>query len=136
MEILVSISTRTGQFKSPLFPHGVQHAMLVVQGPESLQDLRDSHCKGYLDPILKWIGSIHLHGTNIPNHLYESLKKNFATNIGDANTNADFIERGESCVEMSAVFSNMPFYHTHQIYGRDALQELTKDLTLPDAWQD
>ena len=136
MEILVTISTRSGTLNSPLVNLGTQCMTLIIHGPESVQELRDTHCKKYIDPVMKWLDSIRLYGTGILPERFEDLMRDFAICFGNANTHGIIWDRGDSCVEFTMVFTNMPMYRGGRVHDHESLQYLTRDLTLSPAWQD
>lgn len=136
MEILVSISTRHGVLVSPLFPRGQKNASLIIHGPCSVQDLRDTSCKNYVEPVVKWLDSIRLEGTGILPERFDELMHEFAICFSNANTHGIIYEQGVACVEFTMVFSNLPVYTRWKIYDYETLQELTKDLTLSEAWSE
>lgn len=140
MEILVSVSTRTGSLDSPIWNPsgrvGFEHksATLIVHGPESVQDLRSTNCKNYIEPMIKWLSSITLEGSALSGPVYDEMLEHFAICLSDANTYGVIREWGPACVEMTMIFTNLPVHYGGMIYRLDSLRDLTKDITLPDAW--
>lgn len=134
MELLVSVSTRSGRLVSPLESFGNQYMGLIVHGPESVQELRETNCKNYSEFIMKWLSSIRLVSSSIHSEKFDELMRDFAICFSDANTHGIIHDLGHDCVELTMIFTNMPMYHGGRIHSRESLQFLTRALTLQ--WQD
>lgn len=137
MKLLVSLSTKTGQFTSPFFTP-TQHATLLVEMKEhSVQDLRDSHhACGLTWPVLKWLDSVRLEDTPFSADTWERELQEFAARILDANTCGRIWDRGDHCFEYTMVFSNLPVCPGGQVYSLEQLKTLTKNHTLSKAWSE
>lgn len=136
MQLLVSLSTRCGQFTSPLFAPSSDVRLLILMR-ESVQELRESNntC-GLCLPMAKWLDAIRLQGSRIGPERFDDIMQEFSLDIQDANTRGIIWDRGEECLEATAVFSNLPIYKgSIKVLTLAELTELTKDLTLSEAWQ-
>lgn len=144
MELLVTMSTRKGQFFSPLWKlHGQEYGQhliyLMIQMPETVQQLRDSNDNcGMQLPMAKLLDSIRLRGSGVLPERFDDLMRDFCMDIGTANTRGIIWDRGDECIELTCVFLNN---ETHvldhkTVYDLPALINLTEDLTLSEAWQD
>lgn len=144
MELLVTMSTRKGKFYSPLWKwHGQEYGQhliyLMIQMPESVQELRDSDdCCGMQLPMAKLLDSIRLRDSGVGPEMFDDLMSEFCMNVGDANTRSVIWDRGDECIELTCIFlNNDTFVRDHKtVYDLPALINFTKDLTLSKAWQD
>lgn len=135
MKILVSISVSSGELVSPLFPR-TKYASLIIRGPETVQDLREADCSVYRESLCKWLASITLENSVIHPECFDKLISDFAIRLGDANTFGTIWPREQALIELTAVFTNMEVRSCVLPHNVDSLKELTKGITLPDAWQD
>lgn len=144
MELLVTMSTRKGQFFSPVWKwHGQEYGQhliyLMIQMPETVQELREScDCCGMQLPMAKLLDSIRLVGSGVGPEMFDRLMRDFCMTIGDANTRGIIWQVEDECIELTCVFLNN---ETHvldykTVYDLSALINFTKDLTLSEAWQD
>jgi len=137
MELLVSLSTKTGQFTSPFFTPR-KHATLMLEMPgHTVQMLRDSNnACGLTWPVLKWLDAVRLEDTVFVPDTWERELHEFACRLIDANTYGRIWDRGEACFEYTMVFSNLPVYSGGELYTLERLKSLTKNHTLSKAWSD
>lgn len=137
MELLISLSTKTGQFTSPFFTPR-KHATLILEMPDhSVQDLRNSpHACGLTWPVLKWLDAVRLEDTVFVPDTWETQLQEFASRLINANTCGLIWDRGEACFEYTMVFSNLPVYSGGELYTLERLKSLTKNHTLSKAWSD
>jgi len=144
MELLVTMSTRKGQFFSPLWTwHGQQYGQhliyLMISIPETVQDLRESDdACGLQLPMAKLLNSIRLKGSAVEFEKFDRLMGEFSMAIGDANTHGIIWEVGEECIELTCVFLNNPTHERDHktVYDLPGLINFTKDLTLSKAWSE
>lgn len=138
MKILVTLSICGGWFTSPLCSTTLnpqpKTVSLILKGPERVQELRDSN--NYSPEIAKWLSSIKLNGSSIPQDRFDELLCDFALRVSDANTFGIIEESGSECLEMTAVFSNLSTHGGGLVHSFSTLQGLVKDVTLPDTWSD
>ena len=144
MELLVTMSTRKGQFFSPVWKwHGQEYGQhliyLMIQMPETVQELREScDCCGMQLPMAKLLDSIRLVGSGVGPEMFDRLMRDFCMIIGDANTRGIIWQVEDECIELTCVFLNNEM-HGHEfksIYDLQGLINLTKDLTLSEAWSE
>lgn len=147
MELLVTMSTRKGIFTSPLWARrgaeiGYQNFEILVRMPETVQELREScdNC-GMQLPIAKFLDSIRLRGSGVGPEMFDRLMSDFCRGINDANTRGTICQVEDECIELTAVFTNNSIfkygkYGDIDCYDLPGLINLTKDLTLSEAWQD
>lgn len=144
MELLVTMSTRKGQFFSPVWKwHGQEYGQhliyLMIQMPETVQELREScDCCGMQLPMAKLLDSIRLVGSAIGPEMFDRLMSDFCMSIGDANTRGIIWHVNDECIELTCTFlNNETHVLDHKIvYDLPGLINFTKDLTLSEAWQD
>ena len=143
MELLVTMSTRKGQFFSPLWKwHGQEYGQhliyLMIQMPETVQELRDSDdCCGMQLPMAKLLNSLRLRGSAVDPEEFDRLMSDFCMSIGDANTHGIIWHVNDECIELTCVFLNN---ETHvldhkTVYDLPGLINFTKDLTLSPEWR-
>lgn len=136
MQLLVTLSTKRGYFSSPVFAP-TKNATLIVNMKESVQDLRDSdNACGLAYPVVKWLDSVRLEGSEFLPDTVDELLQEFAGRILNANTCGIIRDCDGECLEFTMVFTNMPFYHGGLNHTFEHLQTLTKGLTLSPAWSD
>lgn len=146
MELLVTMSTRKGQFFSPVWKrkdtgeeYGQHLIYLMIQMPETVQELREScDCCGMQLPMAKLLDSIRLVGSAIGPEMFDRLMSDFCMSIGDANTRGIIWLVNDECIELTCTFlNNETHVLDHKIvYDLPGLINFTKDLTLSEAWQD
>lgn len=144
MELLVTMSTRKGQFFSPLWTwHGQEYGQhqihLMIKMPETVQELRES-CDGcgMQLPMAKLLDSIRLRDSGVGPEMFDRLMSDFCMSIGDANTRGIIWHTEDECIELTCVFLNN---ETHEhgfktVYDLPGLIKFTKDLTLSKAWSE
>lgn len=137
MILLVSLSTKTGQFTSPFFTPTKHATLLVEMKDHTVQDLRDSrNACGLTWPVLKWLDAVRLEDTPFVPDTWERELHEFAGYILDANTYGRIWDRGDHCFEYTMVFSNLPVYSGGQVYSLEQLKNFTKNHTLSKAWSE